>query len=64
MDGHEVGEVHETLERMLAKKGGGPQILIADTVKGKGVASLEGQHLCHVFNIKPSDIDDVIAGLK
>jgi transketolase len=38
--------------------------LIANTIKGKGVPSLETDPMSHIKNIMPEDIDAAIEGLK
>ncbi len=45
-DGHDMGEVSETLERAKAARSG-PAVVIARTVKGKGVSFMEGNYQWH-----------------
>lgn len=63
-DGHEIAVVCEALREAKDVKVNKPRLLIANTVKGKGVPSLETDPLSHIKNIRPEDIDKVIAGLK
>ena len=56
VDGHDVENLFNAL--IAAKKNcGKPQVVIAETVKGKGVAVLEDKPLCHVMSLNPSEID-------
>ena len=63
IDGHNVRELHSVLTRM---KGGstGPRVLIADTVKGKGVPQLEGDSLCHIKSLTPIEVSKAVEGLS
>ena len=64
VDGHDIVRLYESLQRLKGGAEGKPKVLIADTVKGKGVKCLEGDSLCHIKSIKQEDIDPIIAGLK
>ena len=61
VDGHNVEDLFNAL--VAAKKNSGkPQVVIAETVKGKGVAVLENKSLCHVMSLAPSEIDEILEG--
>jgi transketolase len=64
VDGHNIGQLHNSLKRIKEDNNDKPKLLIANTVKGKGVPSLENDPLSHIKNIKPEEIDKVIEGLK
>lgn len=64
VDGHDVSQLYSTISTMGQDCGGKPKVLIANTVKGKGIPALESDPLSHIRNIKPEDIDSVIAELK
>jgi transketolase len=64
IDGHDMIRVYESLIRLKSEEKGLPKALIANTVKGKGVPSLEVDPLSHIKNIRPDDIDAAIEGLK
>lgn len=64
VDGHDIVRLHASLQRLKGAAEGKPKVLIADTVKGKGVPCLEGDPLCHIKSLKQEDIDPIIAGLK
>lgn len=64
VDGHDIVRLYESLQRLKGGAEGKPKVLIADTVKGKGVKCLEGDSLCHIKSLKPEDVDPIIEGLK
>lgn len=64
VDGHDIVRLHASLQRLKGATEGKPKVLIADTVKGKGVQCLEGDSLCHIKSLKQEDIAPIIAGLK
>lgn len=60
VDGHDAEAVREVLQRAMQVRNGRPKVVIADTVKGKGVAKLEADSLCHIRALKPEEIDVLI----
>jgi len=60
VDGHDVVAVHTDLVRMKALKEEKPKILIANTLKGHGIPSLENQGLSHVMGVKPEVLDQLL----
>lgn len=64
VDGHDINRLYTSLIKLKEDNCGLPKVLIANTVKGKGVPSLETDPLSHIKNIMPGDIDAVIEGLK
>lgn len=64
VDGHKVNQLYVALKRLKASKNGKPKLLIADTVKGKGVPHLETDPLCHIKNLSAEEIDLAIQRLK
>ena len=57
VDGHDVGQVTAALARMKNSSDHKPQVLIADTIKGKGVAALETDPLSHIRVLGAAAID-------
>jgi len=60
VDGHDVGAVQTAL---LAQKAGGtgrPSLLVAHTLKGRGVPGLENAPLAHIMNPKPATLDALL----
>ncbi|MEW6006656.1 MAG: transketolase [bacterium] len=64
VEGHNIGQLYSSLKRLKDDKSSKPKLLIADTIKGKGVLSLENDPLSHTKNIPPEKIDKVIEELK
>ncbi len=58
-DGHDVEKLYNDLMAMKNNYGK-PNVVIAETVKGKGVCVLEDKTLSHVMSLNPSDIDDIL----
>jgi transketolase len=46
-DGHDVGDIHAKVSEAKNLKNGKPVIVIAKTVKGKGVSFMEGKNAWH-----------------
>lgn len=63
VDGHNIDQLYDTIITLKKDKSNRPKVLIADTIKGKGVPSLENDPLSHVKNLKPEEIDNIISGL-
>ena len=64
VNGHDLNGLHETLSAVKENETGRPNVLIANTVKGKGVASLEKDPLCHIKNLNEAEINAAVEGLK
>jgi len=60
INGHNVKEVYDSLKTLKNKKGNYPRVLIANTIKGKGVRQLENNPLCHVKSLKEQEITDIL----
>ena len=61
VDGHEISGLYDSLLAMKNNACAKPKLLIANTVKGKGVPSLETDPLCHIRSLSAQDVDDLIA---
>ncbi len=64
VDGHNVAEVYELLKELKNDKSGCPRVLIADTIKGKGVAQLENNTLCHIKSLSKEEVIEAIKNLQ
>ena len=64
VDGHDIVAMHYALSNLKQRSTGRPAVLIADTVKGKGVPELENDTLCHIRTLTHEEIDRVIGGAK
>ncbi|MDO8743408.1 MAG: transketolase [Candidatus Azambacteria bacterium] len=63
VDGHNVEEIYNSLKEFKEEKGDYPKVLIANTIKGKGVPQLENDVLCHVRTLKEDEIINAIEKL-
>jgi len=64
VNGHNIEEVYKSLKELKAEKSNCPKVLIANTVKGKGVAELEKDVLCHIRVLKENEIINAIKRLN
>jgi transketolase len=68
IDGHDYDEILDALDALKPAGEGRPQLIIADTIKGRGVARMELSLDWHVANLVGQDYDDaeaeIRAGLK
>jgi len=56
IDGHDLEAVCCTFKKCAADRNGKPKVIIADTVKGKGVSALENDPLCHIKSLNESEL--------
>ena len=63
VDGHGLPALHRALHALKGRGASGrPAVLVADTVKGKGVPELEQDTLCHLRTLTPAEIANAIGG--
>lgn len=60
VEGHNIEQLCTVLRRASYSHIGKPKVVIANTIKGKGVPKLEGDSLCHIRALKPEEIDALI----
>ncbi|MFG6638075.1 transketolase [Sulfitobacter sp. 1A12126] len=63
IDGHDLTAIRDAFAALERADSGKPQVIIADTVKGRGVARMEMSLDWHVGNLVGEDYDDVMAEL-
>jgi transketolase len=63
IDGHDLAAITGAFDRLGPAGTGAPQVIIADTIKGKGVARMELDLNWHVGNLGPDDYEAVRAEL-
>jgi transketolase len=63
-DGHSIEQLYAALLNMKQARTRKPRVLIANTVKGKGVPRLETDPLSHIKNLSPAEIDVLVAELS
>jgi transketolase len=64
VDGHDLDAILDAFGALGTAAEGPPQMVIADTVKGRGVRRMEGDYQWHVGNLAGDDYDDVIAEIQ
>ena len=64
IDGHDLDAILDAFDALDTAPVGAPQLVIADTVKGRGVRRMEGDKQWHVGNLVGDDYDDVIAEIE
>lgn len=63
VDGHDIPALLQALTALKQRGATGrPAVLVADTVKGRGVPELEQDTLCHIRTLTPEEIDRATGG--
>jgi len=60
VDGHNIEQLCSSLSSLKTSRDNKPKVLIANTLKGKGIRQLEGDHLCHVKSLTSDEIDNIL----
>lgn len=64
MDGHDMRDILTTLRDAIeSRQGAGPTVIIAQTVKGKGVSYMENDYTWHSKPLSPQDYATALADL-
>jgi len=64
LDGHNVKNFYNAIANLKISKVLKPKVIIADTIKGKGVPRLETDCLSHIKSLKAEEIDALLAEVK
>lgn len=64
IDGHDIEAILTAFDALADEPGGSPQLIVADTIKGKGVGRMELSPDWHVGNLAGADYDEVLAELS
>jgi len=64
VDGHDVQALHTALGSMRKERQARPKVLVANTIKGKGIPSLETDPLCHTRTLSAKQVEDGIKSLS
>jgi transketolase len=62
IDGHDMGAILAALDRFPDPEG--PTLMIADTVKGKGVPVVEGRRRAHFTTLADDEVKEALAALE
>jgi transketolase len=60
VDGHNLKKTYLTLKKLKATRNRQPKVLIAHTVKGKGIARLETDPMCHIKSLTKEEVGQII----
>lgn len=63
VNGHDIQSLYSIFTQIIPSRIGKPKVVCADTIKGKGVKSLENKPLSHIMNIKPDEIKSILETL-
>ena len=63
-DGHDVEEIYNQIEIFKIRKNGLPKVLIANTIKGKGVSYMEDKMEWHYLPMKAEQYEKAINDVK
>ncbi|NIV50344.1 MAG: transketolase, partial [Gammaproteobacteria bacterium] len=64
IDGHDLGAILDALDE-AGRTSGRPTMILAQTIKGKGIPSMEGKNGCHGKAVKKGDdLDEALAALE
>ncbi|MEK7674121.1 MAG: transketolase [Patescibacteria group bacterium] len=64
VDGHNIEELCKSLKEFKENNANYPKVLIANTIKGKGVPQLESDPLSHIKSLKEDEVEKAIENLK
>ncbi|EKD82346.1 MAG: hypothetical protein ACD_39C01350G0004 [uncultured bacterium] len=63
-NGHDVKKIHETLKELVNKPDGRPSVIVAETIKARGVPQLESDELCHIRSLSKKEVNDLLGVAK
>lgn len=64
VDGHDLEGLYSTLWELKNERAGKPKVLIAETIKGKGVKILEDDPMSHVRSLSKEEVERAIMELE
>lgn len=64
VDGHNLRLLYDILSKMKKSKSSKPTVLIANTIKGNSVPSLENDSLSHIKNLSAEEVRAIISTLE
>jgi len=63
-DGHDIQNLFMKLRQMKDSTNNKPKVLIANTIKGKGIPELEKDPLCHIRSLSADRVRHILKTLK
>lgn len=60
VDGHDVYAIKNALLEMKTNDKTKPKVLVANTIKGRGIPLLENSDICHVLSVHKDELDKII----
>lgn len=64
VDGHNIQQVYTALKEFKSDTSDKPKVLIANTIKGKGIPQLENDALCHIRSLEGEEVDSLLKELQ
>jgi transketolase len=64
IDGHDFAQMEKTFNMIQESKEGKPSMIIAKTIKGKGIPHFEGKFESHYNSIDQTTKDTILAGME
>ncbi len=64
IDGHDVEQITTTIDALTMAQNGKPKVVIAHTVKGKGVSYMENRLEWHYLPMSPAQYEEAAADVK
>ncbi len=63
-DGHNIAELNELKEKHIANKNGNPKLIIANTIKGKGVTYMENKLEWHYLPMNETQYNEALQCIR
>ncbi len=60
VNGHDLRQLCDALNTLKAETTGRPKVVIANTIKGRGVPRLEKDSLCHIKAVSAEEVDMLV----
>lgn len=64
VNGHNIAELHDAFSSAKEDTTSKPKLIIANTIKGKGVPRLETDSLCHIKALSSEEIDQLLMEME
>lgn len=63
INGHDFAQIHQATQRCM-ERNGKPSVIVADTIKGKGISFMEGDHAWHSGPTNPEQTRSAVAEIE